>query len=524
VGVVSRDYLAGPSWELAGDDRDAYGVVLLVVHAGAGRHCLATRDIYLPLIKDGVRQHFQGGIVNDPKLEVSVDPFDRDLVLASAGFEVMGDCMPYNEMRDVGIVLQEADADVYWHVNGLGHSLDQAYHYLRGKITNVSYSEKDDVVSFEVRDARLDGMPPFPPAVAYDDGIDDGTWTLEPTNSGMAYPVVIGDAEMLPVIKLTRAVGNDRYIVAHDPHQEYTGAPVTDLYDGDDDTVVIAGQGSDTDANGVPYWYVETAAGACSTGEVSVDFSGHAPATVYETINYLLRSFSGDPDLLTVQAMERLRTYFSGITLGMILNDQVDDGVMSVVRERLCAQLPIAMVQRGLRYAFDFVSWEPPIVKHLSYAHNIVRQAYEPEEMSRRRLYNSFTVQWGRSARRGDFLGTVVKDWDNDYDCAMSASRYGKRMMQPVLAPDIADQESAEWLANWLVRAHSRLRVRAGYLVGLECVNVPLLRGVSVDDEHEGWDHQPEFLVTGVSRMDGPLMRLDLLSLRDWIDVYNVGR
>jgi len=520
---VSQFFLKGPGWKGIGDDKDAEGCILVVVNAGGNRYCFGTRDVEVNESGDYNPMHFIGCILNDPVASEEVDPFSRNVSVQKFRFNVGADFFPIKEMRQAGIILQDSDVDVYWYVTNRGFTLEQALHILSGKLLNPSYNEEKNVSSFEVEDIRLIGEEPFPPLIATGDKLDGVTWTVDTAFNGKPYPIVIGAIKQLPIIRMTQGVGDDRYLVMHDPFSEYSANPVTTVYENDSDLGVINAQDRDTDEEDNPYWYAEVA-GPPTSASLTADVTGHTPATLDETITYLLRFFGNKSDMFDVGSIEDLKRAFVDITLGFAVNNRETDGVLGIIRNRLSSLLPFATIQKGAQYVFKPLLWDRDVVKHLSFKKNIVRKISGPIETRRSQIFNSFTVNYDRSGLRGDFNGSIVRDWNNSEKCSLSEKRYGKRAFGDIDAGDLADSASAKWLMNWLIETYSIMRVFVGYECSLDVANVQLFDTVSIDDEYEGWDHGPLFKVIGITRPTGTTIGLSLVNKEDYVDVYAVNQ
>jgi len=520
---MSGFYLVGDGWAGIENDRDAFSCILLKINAGGNLITLGSKDVEIYEIEDGRLLHFEGGIVNDPIHKESVDPFSRNLDIQSMKFSVLGEYFPFIEIRRSGIVLSDIEVDVYWHVSGEGHTLEQSFHLLRGKITGNTFNEEKNIVTLTVSDQRLTSAKVFPPAIATNADLDAGVMSLDNEFNGCVYPFIVGTVKKVPVLKMTDSTpGNDRYIIMLDTHNEFAAGAVTELYDGDAILTKVA-DGRTNDVRGVGYWY-QTSSDSPDTKDFTADVTGHEPDTVDEVIAYLLRFFSDDPDIFDLTSLDNLKITFQNIVLGFVVNARVNDGALGIVRNRLSQLLPFSMIQRNAKYSFIPLIWDRNVVKHLSTERNIIRKASGPTETPRSNIYNSFVVKYGLSGFRGDYTGAVVRDFDNSEECDISKKRYGERVMPDVNAGDLADLASASWLITWLIETYSKNRVCISYICDLDVVDVQIWDTVSVEDLWEGWDHRPLFKVLAVYRGTGGTIQLDLISVDDYVDVYAVNQ
>ena len=519
--MSSRFYLQPDTgkWSDLFADETAVGCILVDVNAAGRRYCMGTIDIVLNEVGSGRPLHFVDAIQNDPIHEESFDPFSRESSVQAMSFEVKGEHFPIRELRRSGVLLQDVQVDVYWYVANHEYSLDQALPLLSGKLVEPVYDEARNVSSFRVEDARLRGERPFPPVVATQDKIGG----LLDEHSGKPYPVVIGVVKKLPLLDISNGSWDD-FLVMQDRSNEWeTPAQVSAIYDGDaTGPPTENAEAQATDGDGNMYIHVTTLAGT-STRDVTADVTGHTPATPGETVRYLINSYGDDPDVFDLTSVDKLDLHMGNVTLGLAFNEQVRGGVLAAIRDRLGSVLPFGVVQRGGKYAFEPCVWDRDVVKHLRMGTNIYRKTANPTETKRSSLYNSFVVKYGRTGYRGDHTGCVLADPESDGSCSVSEERYGRTMPLEVDAGDLADEESARWLLNWLIETYSKTRVFVGYRCSLDAVNVRLLETVMVTDEEEWWDGVL-FKVIGIRRGTGPWIDLDLVSVDDYSEVYQVNR
>jgi len=517
---VSDFILEKKGWQGVGNDPNAQGCILIIINAGGHRYCFGTIDVNVQEIASSSEEiHFVGAILNDPSHIESVDPYSRVATIQEFEFDIMGDHFPIPELRKNGIILQNIDVDVYWYIAGRGMALEQAFHVLKGKLIEPKYDEENNVSTFSVVDARLSGELPFPPVVLKKGLISLSGDQVE--SLGKPYPIVIGAVKKLPVLDIGSPLLT-QFLAMHDPLSEYSGTPATALYDGDDSsTPGIGTQSFATDSAGNRFLQVNTSGGSTTKSrDVTVDVTGHTPATVDETIKYLLSFFGDDSEIFDLSSLNKIKKKMAPVTLGMAFNHRENSGVLGIIRDRLSKVLPFAMIQRGTKYAFEPITWDRDVTKVLHFDKNLVRKLAGPTETNRSEIYNSFAVKYGLSGFRGDYRGCIVRDWEDSFLCSESARRYGKRPMPDVDAGDLADEDSANWLIEWLIETFSKMRVLVSYLATLDVVNVRLFDNVRVIDEYEDWDSI--FKVIGIERVTGPTIELDLISVDDYTDVYGV--
>ena len=516
--MSEQPYPYRDGWVGVGDDPKAYGVYLVEIDAGRV-YRLATFRVEV-IDSRGARTQYEDAILNDLNDISKIDIFSRKATKSGISVQVAMNRLPLDEIRRTGVVLQNCVVDVYWGIAGKDHTIDQAIHVLNGTMSAPVVNEVAGRVSFRVQERRVLRDRPFPPVVAVDSVIA----AIDPEALGKAYPIVIGTVGKTTAFSIDDPT-NEKFLVAADPNGEFSGAPVTAVYEGDDPMAgEPAGQGRESDTAGNAYWYFTTAGGGGPTGkDVTVDFTGSSEDSFAEAVRYLIQNFSDYTSTIDLDSLRTLDTEVRNITMAMIVNQQSSNGVIDFIRSRMLKQVPVVMWQTGGKYQFKSLWWNRNIVKRLSFDKNILLKKSAPAETPLSGIYNSFTVNYAMSGFRGDNQGCLVRDWDSDALCKESANRYGKRYMPPFSAPDVADGNGAVMIMHWLVETFSRMRVFVSYVCTSDVVDVHLLDTVEVFDEFEGWTHGPLFRVVGISRFTGPQIILDLVSVDDYTDVYRIN-
>jgi hypothetical protein len=517
--------LTGEGWRNIGENESALGVILLVVEA-IRPYYFSVLDLDVP-DEDGDDLKFVGAILNDPVHRESVNVFTRgEPPVVEFQFEIMADHFPLTDLRRAGVILQDITCRVYWYVAGTGLNLNDAFELLEGNLVEPSYDEERGVVHFRVEDARLQNekVTPFPPIIS-EKRLFTGAEILLDSGTGKPYPIVIGSVKQSPVL-LSDPGGYHKGVMAYDPFSEFSAADAPDAIYEDDEDVKAAkynSTGVTTDGDGNRYLYFRlNAATTFDSQDVTVDFTGHSETGVTEVIKYLLRFFSGNPDIFDDATIDAMTKYFSAVDLAMVINSRSEGGVLKIVLERLGKQLPFAMLQRGRKFEFHPIRWDLEAAKVLTFDRNIIRRVYGPTETKRDEIYNVFTVRYAQSGLRGDFTECITRDGTTNEDCAISETRYGRRAMPDFDLPDVANDEGAQFVINWLVETFSKMRVFVGYECTLDVVDITLLDVVRVYDSYEGWDHGPFFKVIGIDRGTGPNINLHLVSIEDFVDVYGI--
>lgn len=510
-------------WKGLGEDPDVSGVILLVINAGGHRYCIGTEELDVPEFSDGNYLHFFGAILNeDLTLMQSADIFDRRYETSNVEVTVMAERFPIAEIRKQGIILQNITVKVYWYIKNRDMALEQAYLFKNGYLVEPSYNEERHTVSFRISDEALISMEPFPPVIATTERFIN----LVDEYQGKPYPIIIGAVKQLPIIDIDSTSPGESFLVMQDPFDEFSGSPVTAIYDGDaTGPPTILTQSNQSDALGDGYWrtVLDLVGGtAAVTKDVTADVTGHTPATVDETIKYLLRFYGSSPEFFDLASLDRIKKEMSRVILAMVFNTRDGgSGVIDIVSDRLARQLPMIVADVGNKYEFWPIKWDRQVTKHLSFDKNIIKKVSGPTETSRSRVYNSFTVRYYKTNLRGDFTGCVTKDDSNSVECRNSMRRYGKRAMPDFDAGDIANADGAQWVLDWLVETYSRMRVFVSYECTLDVANVQVLDTVRAIDKHEDWDSL--FKVIGIKLGTGSSIVLDLVSIDDYATVYGIN-
>jgi len=507
-------------WTRLPVDEAATACILVDIRTSNKRYCFGTKDVVVRETGTGDALHFVGAITNDPIHKESVDPFSRDFSVQSMSFEMGADYFPLRDIRKAGIVLQDVDVDVYWHITGRDYTLEQSHLLLSGKITKPFFDSDKWKSTFSVEDVRLFGERPFPPIAATQDLLTN----LADEDSGKPYPVVVGAVKKLPVLDISGG-SSDEFLVMQDRNGEFgAGGKVSAVYDGDEGALAISGQdNTQTDADGNTYYRVLTVGDAATTRDVTVDVTGHSSASPADAIRYLLSFFGDDDNIFDLYYIKKIDLAMDGVTLGLAFNDRSGGGVLDMVRNRVSSLLPLAMIQRGPKYAFIPLVWTRDVVKHLRTDINIIGKTASVTETERSSIFNNFVVKYSMSGFRGESTGCVTADKDSDDSCRVSWRRYGMSQSMDINAGDLADEQSARWLLNWCIETYSKMRVFVSYRCTLDAVDVGLWDTVMVTDDDEDWT-DTMFKVIGEHRGTGPYVDFDLVSVDDYTDVYDVNK
>lgn len=506
---------------------DATTAFFVVIKSTAHRFCFGTVDAVLMLNQNDAPVQFQGAILNNPSITERANVFERSVSDKSFSIEVPLDVFPVVELRQAGEVFQTMQADVFWGIVDVGMDLDDMLHVLTGRVESVVADVKVGKVQIKIREQIVRSGKPFPPIVATQERIAN----LSDEDSGKCYPVVFGSVKKMPLLNIDGSAPYTSFLVMHDPFGSFTGnSPpnqVTALYEGDSDTAIslaAATDANDTDALDGSYWKV-TSTGNTYSDDITADVDGHTPSTLYDVLRMLV-TYYGDETIYDTASLRDVRNWLGAYTLRCIFNSRSGAGsVEQIIRNRFMQQFPIMLISDGEKYIFKVVRWEKqtPCVMLLKNK-DIIETTQPPVETSSDDLVNHLVLQYGMSGRRGSMVDVIVRDPDSSLDCQRSADRYGNRMGREFTAPDL--DTGAEQLMEWLIQTYSRIRVTVKYRCKLEkAATLQLLDVVQVRDEDEGWvQHEPQFLVTGITRSTGPHVDIELLSLEDISDVYSVNR
>jgi hypothetical protein len=516
------DYLSGSGWGTVENNRgiDISPCMLVVLNIGGVRYCFGTEDIHVKEF-DGKWLHFIGAILNTPSFSESIDIFgSRDIQDRSIKIDVMGSYLSFRDIRKTGVLIQRCAADVYWYVGGIEQKLSQAQHILSGKIFDPVFDSDTNVSSFTVRDYQYQYTRQFPPVVADTEKIS----TLVSDHVGKVYPVILGTpVKKVPMLEINDGTLNE-FLCCLDKNNSLSGNPVTAAYDGDVE-VVISSQGQQTDDDGNHYWRV-VLDDVASSLDVTADFSNSdVDASPGGVIEHLFQYFSNiESNMFDRTSLRKLNVAFPGIKIGAIINQIIDGGALGFIKSRLMKQIPFALKQEGGKYSFVPLLWGRDVVKKLSSKKNIFAKVEPVVETGVDKISNSFVFKYGVSGLRGDSSAVIERTPDNDIMCKVSKRRYGDRGYSEVTLADIISSAGANIIANWYIETLSKVRIFVSYDCTLDAASIRLWDTVSVYDDDEGWTHEPLFKVVGIHKSSRSLIRLDLVSVDDYIDVYGINK
>jgi hypothetical protein len=310
-----------------------------------------------------------------------------------------------------------------------------------------------------------------------------------------------------------------------DLNGEFTGSPVDKVYNGDT-TLAIADQFVTNDLLNDAYWNAELTVPA-DGGDLTCDVTGHTPATIAETIKYLLTYYGGDKDIVSYDSsmLQEVDLELSQIELGIVFN-KTEESMIKTLTDRMSNQLPVYFLFRGGKVYVRPITWgKMPVRRSLSTDKQLFRKISAPTETGLDTIFNSFAVRYGRSGFRGDYTGCITRNWDNNNACRLSKNLFGKRAMSRFFdAGDVVNEDGANYIIDWLVEQYSKMRVKVSYLATLEAADLLALDEVRIYDSDEGWDHGPKFKIIGIQYATAPFIRLDFISVDDYFEVYGYNK
>jgi hypothetical protein len=489
------------------------GSIVLDIQAAGFRGVYANVAMKLEEFAGGPTLECSPALLGELSFEQRLDPYDRECAASQMAFSIMAKYFPAGEIIASGQSLTAITAKVYWAMSGL--ALDQAFLLVVGVLRNFSFDEGAQTVNFTVVDNQLSGDRRFPPHV-----VSKESFPTAPDESfGRAYPVILGAVQKVPAIDIS--ADSTSFLVMDDVFNQFTGSLATDAYDEDSD-LTIDSQGQGTDSEGNKYWYV-TASSSADSNDVTMDITG-ASGNFIDSVIFLLNGFSSKSDFFDLSSLRHIGRELGVLTLSAVFNEIVDGGVSQIIRERLLKELPLGIVQRGKKFFFQNLFWDRDVRKHLSFHKNLIARLSPPTEIGRDKMSNSFVVQCGVSGLRGDSVTAFTRDKTNDALCRLSFMRYGDLGKKSINIPDVADDEGAVWLLNWLIETYAKMRVRVSYLCTFDTLDLNLWDTVQVYDEYYGWEHGPLFKVVGYTLGVANGVSLDLLSVDDCFNVYRVNK
>lgn len=515
----------GPNWELLNKEDKGKCAILVTLNAGGHKYYFGTLDMVVQEFETGNHLHFNGCIMNNPTYSETVDPFNKSFATSQFTIEVMDEFFPVKELRQSGMLLQDIDAEVVWFIDNDILVLEQFQRLMIGKLSKVLFHEQSGKVSFTIRQLRMRKDKPIPGVLATTDTLSS---LLHSDDRGKAYPIIIGDAKRVPVLDLTtEGAGNTYYLVMHDVEAEFVSGdtPVSAVYNGDE-TATLNAQSPQTDAENNRYWRIDAddGAGGFLGREVNVDVVGHQPTTLIEVVRFLVTNFSNNTDAYDIASLLKYARDFSTIEISAIFNQRESGNIFELISQRLVKQLPFMVMERADKIYFRSLFWDREVVMKLKFGRNLIRMTSPVRETDIDQIRNSFTITYQRSGYRDERRGAILKNADNDFYCLDSKHRYGERALEEFSAGDVANEEGALKILNWYVETYTRMRVMVSYEVNLEAAHIRLWDTVRVYDEYQDWDHGPYFKVVGIKYSTGATIGLDLMSIDDIANVYDVNR
>jgi methionine-rich copper-binding protein CopC len=516
--------LIGTGWRDIHLQPESHGLFLVIVNISGRKYCFSTKGISVREQSDNsitVNHNwlqFIPALLNSPSFKIEVNPLEKRFSQTAFSFQVNGNYFPIRDFRKLGINFQSTIVDVYWYITDRGFSLKDCYHIIHSEISEWNFNEEENFVEFSVIDKQFEGDNIFPPGI-----INAETISTAPSESaGKRYPVVIGTAYKVPAYEISAGTMT-RFLVLDDASGEFTASSVALVaYDGDN-VVVIDSQGSATDGFGRKYNYIDFQVAVVESKEITVDILGHMPADLKSVIQFLFSSYSSYYDYYDGYSLNCISNEFSPITLSMVFNDDIGNGVIHVIRERLLQQFPLLMYQDEGKLKFQHLLWTRDVTKILSFDKNIYSMTSEVSETPRANVFNSYNMNYGTSGLRGDFLGSIQRNKINDAMCYFSDMRYGSSLAKNFDVPDVTDISGGLFILNWMIETFSKMRVMVSYHVSFDCANVKIWDTVRVYDKYQGWFHGPYFKVIGITYREEKGLIFDLISLDDYYDVYSVN-
>jgi hypothetical protein len=493
-------------WRNLATSPEASGAYL--VDLDFGGHRVRVSTVPAEVLDDrGALVGYDGCILNDMCDTEKIDFRGRGYTTSGVSVSIPLDTVPVGEMRTKGVPIQMARARVRWGIVGVGHALSQFQDVVEGRITGLSVDTAANTFTFSVVPDALDGDRPFPPVVASSELIS----TLDEEAAGLPYPVIFGPAKRVPVFCVNGST-QTLFLVMLDMHGEFTGSKVTTAYEGDVSLGAPAAQTLATDAGGNPYWRIQL--GARTSRDITVDVNGYSLTRLADVLRELIFFFTDKGRLLNGESLDKLSRKLQSVELGLVVSQRDTGGVVSFINQRILPQVPVVMLTGTGKIRFVPLDWDRDVDAVLRLGSELIDKRSAPFETPVVDVANSFAVRYARTGLRGEYTGIVLRDWNNDDRCRVSAELYGRRHFDDVDAGDLSTRAGASVMADWLAETHSKVRVEVSYSADLSVSNLQLWDTVQVVDDEDGWD-KALFKIVSKTRATGPVCYLGLVSVED---------
>lgn len=516
---MRRHALLCPGWSKALYGANTVGVMVVGLNVGGRRYFFATTDFDCLETYGQTRwMHVTGALVDSPTMDDKCTPYEKQYSLRSFTVNVMERFFPYVDMRRLGMSVESYTADLYLYFANAGMAFNQAFFIMRGNVQSIERDEENGTVLLQVDEYILSGDSGLPEIVA-----DRTRLTgLNPDQVGEYYPIVFGTVYKMPVLIIDNT-NKDDFLVMHDKTNEFdtSTSQVANVYDGDGAAIAVAGQGQTADALSTDYYYATIAAGVTSNN-ATADVTGHTPDDIGEAIRFFFSFFGKDPWRFNMASANYVGVVLSALSYGIVVNDDVGSA-MDLIRNRIVEAAPVVMTMLGDQFVFIPLRWDRQCKKVLSFDKNVLKVVEPPKETPRSNIYTSFVVTYTRSGLRNASQGTIVRDHTTSPECLAAYNRYGPNGMPKIDLGDLSDEDGAMYMINWFIETYTKARVMTSVMCTLDVVDVNRWDTVRFYNEHENWNHGPMFKVVNIRYSDGDVIKLDLLSHDDKLDVYDTN-
>lgn len=355
----------------------------------------------------------------------------------------------------------------------------------KGVMRNISWGDDETPFDFTIIDLRKSLDRKFPSqkitttnfALASDQVI------------GNSYPVLYGSVVDSPCYYLGQVNTDHRWLVAgHDMNTITTTLQGTS-------TFTPSAEGTDTDADGNTYYYVES---ATDYSEAVVVASGEGVkngstffSNAGEILEDMVTNYSGlesgqiDTTLFGTAKNKLTKWQLSSIFNG---HDDSESTVFETIQKRLAPQLPTIPVWRNGKYGIIVIDLDNPVpVIKLKENKNIISRVNNVAETDISLVFNSFEINYGYSARLGDYTKYKKLSSSNSQLLSQSQGKYGLLEAEAINSIDIQEDVTADRLLEFKALLLSDVSLLVTYLCTQEASRVEEGDYVSVTDSDQNW-------------------------------------
>lgn len=497
-----------PGWaEILARDPALRSVALVVELVLGGRSVrLSTRHVASRSGLTGLRHDARAALIEQPALSASYELGVGASPARRLDFSFDAGALSPVEILDAGGMLGGV-AEVSLEPADRESDYDRRLVILRGDVVSVSFGAPAgrrgrEIVTVSVQDPRDSVNTLIPPWA-----IDDERFTGLPDEAqGASFPVILNNGYRTPAVRLTDAsTGPNNFAVAAGV-VDVTAASGNVFVNG---LSVFGGVDawvaeSAVDSRGLIYTRIRfTNAGRAWDDADAVHVTSSALDELererpVEVIRRVCETLSplGKQGINPVLFASASARYPAGLGAPRVLINASGSSsatVLDWIESGFLRSFPmLSMVwSRGGYGPILTDSRSEPIASLVAGAHPLFERVSEVTETPKRALVNRVQIRYGYDPMRDTYAGVVRRTPASSAICAASRELVGARDAEPLDSPYIADRQTADYVADWIVQ-HNAL---PSYIVEYEAspyVFAVFERGETVllSDDDFGWEQR----------------------------------